>query len=150
MSLRPPNAFFWWGCGLLVASLAVWKLADANLLAWILLAGSFPLFFEAHAWQGATWTASMYYEVAEEEIWCGAYNFRGAVFRFVVLYVWLLGILFAREEHVLPDNGWMWVILGAPVVLWVALALYAYWRDVSAFAQARGLRKRRGYRRRAR
>jgi hypothetical protein len=57
----------------------------------------------------------------------------------LLLYVFLFGILAAREEQVLPDNGWTVVIILGPVMLYVATVATAHIRAIRRFMKAKGL-----------
>lgn len=141
--LRLPSLLFSAGVVLLAASLLVWRLANADLLAWALLCGSFPLILEARTWWDASRVASLYYAVDAETVWTRAYDLRSAIPGFTVAYSWLLGIIIARETATaLPDNAWLWVIFAGPMALWLALTFFACRRRVQAYVAANGISKR--------
>jgi hypothetical protein len=117
------------GGTLLAISLIVFRFTSAELLAWVLMAASLPLVFEAAAWGQAESISGWRYNVAHDTF-RDAYSFRSAIPRMTLLYTWLFSILAARELEVLPDNGWLVSILFGPLILWVALAARSHHRSI--------------------
>ncbi|MEO7277756.1 MAG: hypothetical protein ABIW33_07025 [Sphingomicrobium sp.] len=142
-----PSCLMWAGFALVAVSLPVWQTGEADLLAQVLIGGSLPLIYEATAWQDAANMASLRYEVDSEEIWRNAYDLRGAIPRFAILYVLIFGILVAREAKVLPDNGWTWAMIVGLILVWGAMTVRSYRQSVAAFVSAKGIAKRQARRR---
>ncbi|MBX9731031.1 MAG: hypothetical protein K2X59_06870 [Sphingomonas sp.] len=125
------------GAALLAASMLMFCLLNAELLAWILMTASFPLIMEAVAWGQAEQFAGMRYDLYPDSL-RGAYKVSSAVPRLIFLYLWLFAILTARELQLLPDNGWVAVIILAPFALWLALTYRSYSNIIIAYMEERG------------
>jgi hypothetical protein len=141
------SRLFWAGVALLVASWAVWQFSDAHLLSWVLFCGSFPLILEPRAWQDYARIFSRRYivdEVEQKAILELAFDFKSAIARFVLLYLWLFGILMALQMKVFPGDGWTVVIIVGPALIWVALAFQNHGRSIERFAVKRGIVRRWG------
>jgi hypothetical protein len=124
------------GVAFLAASIA-FRFSNAELLAWIAMIASFPLLLEAAAWGQAEQFAGMLYDLYPDNI-CGAYKISSAVPRLIFLYIWLFAILIARELQLLPDNGWIAVIILVPFVVWLALTYRSYSKIIFAYMAERG------------
>lgn len=124
------------GAAFLVASVILFRFSNAELFAWILMTASFPLIMEAAAWGQAEQFAGMRYNLYPNNL-NGAYKVRSAIPRFIFLYIWLFGILIARKLQVLPDDGWIAVIILGPFAVWLILTYRSYSNDIIAYVAER-------------
>lgn len=124
------------GAAFLAASILVFRFSSADLLAWVLMTLSFPLIMEAAAWGQAQQLAGMRYDLYPDAL-SGAYKARSAVLRLVFLYIWFFGMLIARELQALPDNGWIAVIIFAPLIVWLALLYRSHSKTIIAYMTER-------------
>lgn len=109
------------GATCLAASVLLFRFTNAELLAWVLMTLAFPAIMEVAGWNQAELLTGWRYNLDRDSL-RGAYKVSNAVPRLALLYVWLFGILAARERQSLPDDGWTVVIIFAPLVVWAALA----------------------------
>jgi hypothetical protein len=129
--MKNVSLIFWIGVALFAASIGVWMLSDSELLGWILFAAAFPLVFDEGAWRNSV--ELVRFIRARDDVGLDVpYDLKHAAFRLSFLYLWIFGLLAAREMNVLPDNGWTYVILIGPMVIWIALAVGLAWRTVPA------------------
>ena len=98
---------------------------------------SFPLIVEAAAWGQAEQFAGMRYGLYHDSL-RGAYKVSSAVPRLIFLYIWLFAILIARELRFLPDDGWISVIILAPIAVWLTLTYRSYSKIITAYMAERG------------
>ena len=101
------------------------------------MTASFPLIMEGAAWSQAEQFAGMRYDVYPDSL-RGVYKVSSAVPRLIFLYIWFFGILIARERRLLPDNGWIVVIILAPFAVWLALTYRSYSKIIIAYMAERG------------
>lgn len=125
------------GAAFLAASVLMFRFSNAELLAWMLMTVSFPLIMEAAAWGQAEQIAGMRYDLYPGSL-RGAYKVSSAVPRLIFLYIWFFSMLITRELQVLPDNGWIAVIILAPFVVWLVLTYRSYSKNIIAYMAERG------------
>ena len=90
-----------------------------------------PLIMEAAAWQQAESIAGWRYDLAPDALG-GVYKVSEAVPRLAFLYIWLFSVLAARELGALPDNGWTFAVIFAPLAVWVALVYHSHSQAISS------------------
>ena len=114
----------------LAVSFLLFRFTNLELLAWMLMAAAIPPIMEAAAWQQAELLTATRYNLDPGSL-RGAYKVSNAVPRLAFLYMWLFGVLAARELQSLPDDGWTIVIILAPFVVWAALAFRSHSKTIS-------------------
>jgi hypothetical protein len=124
------------GATFLAASILVFRFSNADLLAWVLMALSFPPIMEAAAWGQAQQLAGMRYDLYPDDL-RDAYKASSAAPRLVFLYIWFFGMLIARELQALPDNGWVAVVIFAPFIVWLALLYLSHSKTIIAYMAER-------------
>jgi hypothetical protein len=119
------------GVACLAVSVLVFRFTNAELLAWVLMTLALPPIFEVAGWDQAEVLTGLRYNLDPDSL-RGAYKIGKAVPRMVFLYVWLFGALAARELHWLPDNGWIALIIFAPLIVWAAFAYRSHSKVIHA------------------
>jgi hypothetical protein len=118
------------GAVCLAVSVLLFRFTNAELLAWVLLTLALPPVIDGAGWNQAELLAGWRCNLDPDSL-RGAYKVRNAVPRLALLYVWLFGILAARELNLLPDDGWTVVIIFTPLVVWAALAYRSHSKIIS-------------------
>lgn len=147
LNLRSPWLPLIVGGLLLLLSPPLLRLPDQELLVSILVMFAIPLVMEGEAWREAAYHTEYFYEVKPEMVHWGAYNPQGALPRYALLYTLSFSILIGREAHAIPDNIWTVIVLVAAVLLWGALAVTSFVRDIRRLMKSKGIESNRSKRR---